>query len=138
MYRLKKFLLAVMLGGFFAVLWGHPASAEEGFKDVSVTEANAVIQDVKNNSNLIILDVRTKEEFDGGHLNNAINLDVNSDKFREEVGKLDKNKKYLVYCRSGKRSKTAQGIMKEMGFKEVMNMTGGFLDWEKAGLPFKK
>ena len=138
MYRLKKFLFAVMMGGFCAALWGHPVFAEEGFMDVSVTEANAIIQDTKNNPDLIILDVRTSEEFNAGHLNNAINLDVNSDKFRDQAGKLDKNKKYLVYCRSGKRSKTAQGTLKEMGFKEVMNMTGGFLEWEKAGLPFKK
>lgn len=52
--------------------------------------------------------------------------------------KLDRDKKYLVYCRSGKRSKSAQEIMKELGFKEVINMTGGFMDWEKEGLPYKK
>ena len=54
-----------------------------------------------------VLDVRTAEEYQGGHIEDAINIDVNSDSFAREVSKLDKDKPVLVYCRSGKRSLAA-------------------------------
>lgn len=134
----KKVFLVVMICLAVGVSLNTAVLALDVFRDVTVKEAGAIIQDKKGNPDLVVLDVRTKEEFDAGHIDAALNLDVKSDKFRDEAGKLDKNRKYLVYCRSGKRSKAAQEILKELGFKEVINMTGGFMDWEKEGLPFKK
>ncbi len=102
-------------------------------KDLTVQEAYALINRNLGNSNFIILDVRTLEEYSTGHLQNALNLDVNSGKFEQEVNKLDKNKVYLVYCRSGVRSKKAADIMLNTGFKEIYNMTGGILEWQAEG-----
>jgi rhodanese-related sulfurtransferase len=79
-----------------------------------------------------VMDVRTAEEFEAGAIPKAVNLDVlQEDKFRSEVEKLDKSKTYFVYCRSGQRSQTAFGIMNEMGFDQVYNVTGGYLKWEE-------
>lgn len=65
---------------------------------------------------MTIIDVRTKEEFDEGHLKGAVNLDFYREDFREELEKLDKSKKYKVYCQSGNRSEKVVAKMKKMGF----------------------
>jgi len=70
-----------------------------------------------------------------GSLQNAINLDYYSETFRNELNQLDKNKTYLIYCRSGSRSGRALDIMTELNFREVYNMLGGIIDWKADGLP---
>lgn len=77
--------------------------------------------------NIIVIDVRTKEEYDSGHIKNAINIDFYSDDFEKEISVLDKNKEYMIYCRSGGRSSEALEIMKEMGFKNVSELEGGIM-----------
>jgi len=109
--------------------------SEQINKDLNSDEAYALIQDNRDNENFVILDVRTLEEYADGHIAKAINLDYNSETFRDELGKLDKSKTYLVYCRSGRRSAGARDMMKELSFKTVYHMTGGILEWEAAGLP---
>ena len=75
----------------------------------------------------VLLDVRTKEEYDFDKIQPSINMDVFDD-FENKVDELDKKDKYLVLCRSGNRSRTACEIMKEKGF-EAHNVEGGLLDW---------
>jgi len=82
--------------------------------------------------------VRTPEEFADGHIENAINLDYYSETFGDELNKLDKNKTYLVYCRSGRRSRNALDIMEELNFREAYNMSGGIIEWKAEGLPTTK
>jgi phage shock protein E len=84
----------------------------------------------------IILDVRTDQEFTGGHLENAINLDYNTPDFQTQLQSLDRAKSYLVYCAVGGRSSKAAQLMQEMGFLQVYNVTGGgFPELQSAGLP---
>lgn len=71
---------------------------------------------------LVVLDVRTPSEFNVGHVKRSINLDFKSSEFKKEVSKLDKNKEYKLYCRSGNRSGKALKIMQEMGFKHLENL----------------
>ena len=66
---------------------------------------------------VVVLDVRTPEEFKSGHIPNAINIDIYSDYFRADISALDKSKSYAVYCRSGKRSVDASSEMDLTGFK---------------------
>ena len=101
-------------------------------------EAFALIEDNQNNPDFVILDVRTPEEFADGHLENAINLDIYSETFLNELDLMDKSKTYLIYCRSGNRSGQALDIMEELDFREVYNMMGGILEWEAEGLPTVK
>ena len=98
------------------------------FKDVDVTEANAMIA---QNKDLVILDVRTPEETDKGIIPNAIIIDFYNDNFDSEIAKLDKSKPYLVYCRSGGRSVGASNKMIDAGFEDVTNMKGGYTAWSK-------
>jgi rhodanese-related sulfurtransferase len=104
-------------------------------KDISVTEAHTMVQNNLGKTDFVILDVRTPPEFADGHIEGAIMIDFNAGNFRDEAEKLDKNKRYLVYCRTGNRSGQAAKIVNELGFKEVYNMDGGFSDWVAAGYP---
>lgn len=81
--------------------------------------------------NAVVLDVRTPEEFSEGHIPGAKNMDVLQDEqFRKQILALPKDKTYLVYCRSGKRSFTALQLMKENGFADVKHLRTGMLGWD--------
>jgi thioredoxin len=82
-----------------------------------------------------LIDVRTPEEFNGGHLENAINYDWNGGNFESQIKNLDKQKPVFVYCLSGGRSASAASNMRSAGFKNVYEMNGGMMKWRAAGLP---
>ena len=104
-------------------------------ESITPKEAYILIQENKDNPNFIILDMRTPEEFLGDYIENAVNLYYYSDTFRNDLNKLDKNKTYLIYCRSGRRSRNALNIMKELDFREVYNMLGGISKWKSEVQP---
>lgn len=85
--------------------------------------------EIKNNKDAFILDVRTLEEFNEGHISGAVNIDIYSPLFLEEVAKLDKSLDYYVVCKAGGRSMSAAGAMENMGFTKVTNLAGGMMDW---------
>ncbi len=80
-----------------------------------------------------MLDVRTPSEYNGGRIENAINIDFNGSDFSSSVNMLDKNQIILVYCRSGNRSSQAAETMKNLGFFQLYNMLGGISAWIVAG-----
>ena len=83
--------------------------------------------------NTVVLDVRTTDEYKAGHIPKATQIDVlKTEEFKTQIAGLDKNKTYLVYCRSGKRSKDAMHIMKELGFTKLFDLNGGFSNWTGA------
>jgi phage shock protein E len=81
----------------------------------------------------IILDVRTPKEFSEGHISGAKNLDFYSESFSKDLENLDKNAYYSVYCRSGNRSYLAMQLMQTLGFKNIINLSGGIMAWERDG-----
>lgn len=82
------------------------------------------------NKNVQLIDVRTVEEYDLGHIEGSINIDFkNQEKFNQFFGKLDKKKPVYLYCRSGNRSKKSADILLEIGFSEVYDLKGGFVEW---------
>lgn len=86
---------------------------------------------LENDDNAFILDVRTPEEVAEGYIPNAANIDFYlGQEFLDEVEKLDKSKNYYVYCRSGNRSGQACAMMNSVGFKNAYNLDGGFMNWE--------
>ncbi len=113
----------------------NPESKAQVIQNITPEEAHVLIQKNKDNPDLVILDVRTPEEFAEGHIENAVNLNYYSDTFREDLDKLDKDETYITHCRSGGRSGKTINMMKELGFKEAYNMTGGIAGWEEKGLP---
>jgi|SRR3954462_8641532 phage shock protein E len=86
----------------------------------------------------VVLDVRTKKEYQEGHIPGSILIDFNSPDFEKEIAKLDKNKTYLVHCAAGGRSTKACNKMQELNFKDVYNLEGGMRAWQKEGKPVEK
>ena len=84
---------------------------------------------------VVILDVRTPEEFMAGHIQGAINIDVEGVGFDTEIAKLDKEATYAVYCRSGRRSVVAVDAMEKNGFSKLFNLSDGVIDWQANSLP---
>ncbi len=82
-----------------------------------------------------LIDVRTREEYNKGHLAKSLNYDWYGNNFNEQVGVLDKSKPVFVYCLKGQRSADAAAMMRKNGFKEVYEMEGGILKWREANLP---
>ena len=72
-----------------------------------------------NSANEVIIDVRTPEEFASGHLEGAVNINLQAPDFEEQINALDKNGSYAVYCRSGNRSAEAVSLMENVGFTDV-------------------
>ena len=86
-----------------------------------------------------VIDIRTFEEFYEGHLANASQNDYyQSILFDRYLESLDKNDKYLIYCRTGNRTGETLRIMQEKGFKNVADLDGGIVAWSQAGLPIVK
>jgi rhodanese-related sulfurtransferase len=125
---LKKMAVASILG---AVLLTGCSSGNESAMNLDSVAFEAKTQE----PGVVILDVRTKEEFEEGHIANAININVESDTFLSEIAKLDKSKTYAVYCRSGRRSADAVAKMSNEEFISLANLNGGVIDWANAGLP---
>lgn len=82
-----------------------------------------------------LLDVRTPQEYAEGHIDGALNINVQSDDFQQMAEKeLSKDSTILVYCRSGRRSMDAAGILTRLGYR-VINLKGGIIEWKEDGLP---
>ncbi len=107
-------------------------------QDVTSQEALDLIKENHGNPDFIILDVRTSSEFHDGHIEGALNIDVNLPSFSEELEQLDKNATYLIYCRSGNRSRTALRIMDDLAFTRAYHLTNGITEWVDAGLPVRQ
>jgi thioredoxin 1 len=85
-----------------------------------------------------VLDVRTPEEFAGGHIAKAVNVDWNGADFEKEIAGLDKKKPVFVYCLSGGRSGSAAKMMRDAGFSSVFELNGGMIRWRSEGQPEEK
>lgn len=89
-------------------------------------------QAIAQGKNLVVIDVRTEEEFTAGHLPNAINISYLAYDFWDRMEQLDPDTHYYVYCRSGRRSVRTCTLMKNGGFKNVYNLDGGLNAWKAA------
>ena len=117
---------------------GTITSSTTDVPTITTQDAYRLIQNNLDDPDFVILDVRTADEFNSGHIAGAVNLDYYSSEFRTNVGKLDKSKQYLVYCRTGIRGAASVLIMQDLGFKNAQNMTGGITQWTQDGYPTAK
>ena len=90
-------------------------------------------KDKLKKENGVLLDVRTPEEFSAEYISGAVNIDVRAGDFNSRIDALDKNKPYFLYCKSGKRSDEAYNLMKEKGFKSLVQLKGGIEEWKLDG-----
>lgn len=127
--------IIVVLGAWFAFQF----TTASVFREINASEAHRLIRDQRSDSNFIVLDVRTPEEFAQGYLpeKTPLNLNFYAADFREQLAQLDREKTYLVYCRTGNRSSQTVELMKELGFRRVYDLQGGIVAWQSADLPIK-
>lgn len=104
-------------------------------EEIEPKEAFTEIEKNRDNPDFAILDVRTPEEYDKEHIENAGLLNVKSRDFENQLEKMDKNKEYFVYCKAGVRGCKAVDLMKKHGFREVHNIAGGIDKWKLKRLP---
>lgn len=138
---MKKYIC--LLGVLGLLSCGQP-TASQSTQTQETAETTAISKVVspqefqaqlKETPQAFVLDVRTPEEFEEGHIENAQLINVKEDNFTEKVNQLDKNQPIFLYCRSGKRSAHAHQIMRDLGFTQIYELDGGILAWEESELP---
>ncbi|MFW6138655.1 MAG: rhodanese-like domain-containing protein [Spirochaetota bacterium] len=104
-------------------------------ESITPAEAAELIKKNRDNPYFAVLDIRTREEYLSGHLENASNIDYYSESFKQVLDDLDKEMTYLIYCQSGTRTRAALALMKDLGFREVYMLKGGVFKWKLEGYP---
>ena len=115
----------VILMSIFTALCAIFGCTAKGFVSVDADEFAREIA----KSGVQLVDVRTAEEYANGHIPNAVNVDIYQPDFAKQIAKLDKKQTVALYCRSGRRSKSAAEQAVKLGFK-VVELDGGILSWQ--------
>ena len=122
---------------FISLLWISLVSCGQKQKDGSADQDGSKISLIsstelnKANKDILLIDVRTPEEYASGHLENSVKMDYKADNFKELIAELDTNQDVYVYCKVGGRSNNSAKMMEKMGFKKIYDLEGGILQWEK-------
>ena len=84
-------------------------------------------------SGVVVLDVRTPQEFAEGHIEGAKNIDFTGSEFEKGLQGLDRKVTYLVHCKSGGRSGRSKAVFEKLGFEKILHLSNGFGEWEAEG-----
>ena len=128
-----KFLISLLF-----LIFSMGAFAQKAEKDSINLVAIPKFEKMLTKKNIMLLDVRTPEEVSEGHLDGAININYLGENFSDEIQTLDKKKTYLIYCRTGNKTRKAADMMQKSGFKHVYVLDGGIQAWQAAGKPLEK
>ncbi len=127
----RRFLAAVLT---MVVLLGACTGSTATDTNLKLSSVDEVAEFTASPPNdLVVLDIRTPEEFAAGHLAGAINIDYYAADFEAKLSELDLTVPYVMYCNSGNRSGNALPLMDSMGFEEVYELDGGIQAWYTAG-----
>ncbi len=96
-------------------------------KSINKEETERLIQEKEKEKNFIILDIRTPGEFQSENIEGAINVDFYASDFQQKLAKLKKDNTYLIYCRTGSRTKVAMEIMRQLQFTDVYEVDEGII-----------
>lgn len=130
MGRRRKFTYLTTLTIFWLGLTWACSPKAPTFEKLNVSDFQEVIA---NKNDILILDVRTPEEYQNGHLNRAELLNFYDPDFQNELNEHEKSQAVAVYCAVGARSFQAMELMKTLGFREVYHLEGGLVEWQNAG-----
>jgi thioredoxin len=127
----KVFLKSITFSFFSVLLFACSAPAQKQDVDVNTFQEHLA------NTTVQVLDVRTPEEYQNGHIHNALLANwMDKQEFTDRVKYLDKDKPVLVYCASGGRSGQASKWLADNGFTQVENLLGGFTQWKLENKPY--
>ena len=100
-------------------------------KDINVISDTQFIE--IQDTDYILVDVRTIEEYESGHIQDAVNFDFYSKSFQNDILSLEKSTSIILYCRTQNRSTKTANYLKENGYKEITVLEGGITSWVKNG-----
>ncbi len=109
--------------------------AKAEIKEVSAPDLNSMM---KSGAPIVILDVRDRDEYDGGHIPGAVNISRGTLEFKVNMMLPDKGAKIIVYCGVDLRGPLATKTLNELGYKNAVNLKGGLDSWKEAGYPIQK
>jgi len=127
--------IRILLPAIILVLSSFIGVQAQNKIEVNSKQVSTLLQKDKK---LVVLDVRTAEEFNEGHIKGAVNIDIYQPDAYSRIDKLNKNAKYIVHCRTSRRSGMAVDHMMQSGFKNVYQMMDGFPGWAANKLPVQK
>ncbi|HYN75563.1 MAG TPA: rhodanese-like domain-containing protein [Candidatus Limnocylindria bacterium] len=138
-HRLLALTAALALAGTLAACGGSstetlPAPSSQSVS-TSVTLVNPSAAQALITDGSPVLDVRRPDEFAAGHVEGAVNVNLESPDFAQQLAALDPAAPWVVYCRSGNRSAVATAQMESLGFSRLYDVAGGITAWEQDGLP---
>lgn len=117
----------ILLFLFLAVpVYSCNQTAATGYQNLD----NKTFAEKMKDTGVVVLDVRTQDEYDHGHIHSAMQLDFYNPNFKSSLDTLNKNKTYLVYCAAGGRSSKTCKMLKERGCDKVYNLEHGFNKWD--------
>lgn len=120
-----------LLSCLLAILGLTTACGQKNYEDADVRDLAELIEKY----DVVVLDVRTADEFKEGHIEKALNIDVKQDDFIEKAtATLPKDKIIAVYCRSGRRSANAANQLSSVGY-QLVNLKGGIMAWKDNNMP---
>lgn len=126
-------LIAVLVP--IGLMVSNADSTNAPYQHVSAKQAYDLLS---SNKDIVVLDIRTAREYNRGHISGAQNIDYYDDAFTEKLGSLDREKTYIMHCKSGGRSGRSEEIFMKLGFKNIIHMNKGFDDWIDTGLPISR
>ncbi len=129
----KTLLASIIAAALLLGACGGSAATDSMLELTSVGEVAEIVESPP--ADLVVLDIRTPEEFASGHIAGAINVDYYAPDFEAQLRELDLTVPYVMYCNSGNRSSNALPLMDSIGFAEVYELDGGIQAWYSAGNP---
>ena len=115
---------------FFSLLLVYSCQIFESKKINEISDAQ--FTEIQH-TDYILVDVRTPEEYESGHIQDAVNFDFYSESFKNDILTLEKSSSIILYCRTQNRSTKTANFLKENGFKEITVKKGGITSWVKNG-----
>ena len=134
---MKRIALLLALG--LAAAACGTSTATEADQDIRLVPPAAALQVIDDRpADLVVLDIRTPEEFAGPRLPDAVNVDFYAADFADQLAELDPSATYVVYCRSGNRTSQTIPLMRDLGFESVYEVDGGIVSWAESALPLEQ
>jgi rhodanese-related sulfurtransferase len=135
--KLVRVLVSVLLATSLAA---SPSVLAAGSESVATTtiEVNAALDYVATHEDAIVIDVRTPAEYEMSHITDSVNVNVQDESFAEMAAALDPEKTYIVHCTKNPadgRSSRALETLRELGFRNLYSLEGGYVAWKEAELP---
>ena len=124
-------LATIMLMVVMSAGCSDEAVSQTGVRTVTADAGAELLENAP--AGLVVLDVRTAEEYSAGHLEGATLIDFYGADFAAQIAELDRDTPYLLYCRSGNRSGQTRALMADLGFTDVADVEGGILAWVEGG-----